>query len=48
MTVKERELAVLKDRIARLTKQCLDMQHENASLKHTNKQAFEILRKGEV
>ena len=44
MTKDERKLAEALDRIKRLERQCLELQHENSELKHAHKQAFAILR----
>jgi len=44
MTQTERKLAEALDRIKRLERQCLELQHENAELRHAHKKAFAILR----
>jgi len=44
MTKTERQLAEAQDRIKRLERQCLELQHENAEIRHSHKQAFAILR----
>ena len=36
--------AALIDRVARLERKCLELQHENAELRHSHKKAFAILR----
>ena len=38
-----RELAALRDKVARLEKHCLELQHQNAEYKHANDKAFRIL-----
>jgi len=44
MTKTERQLAEAQDRIKRLERKCLELQHKNAELRHAHKQAFAILR----
>lgn len=44
MTKTDRKLAEALDRIKRLERKCLELQHENAELKHVHKRAFAILR----
>ena len=44
MTKTERQLAEAQDRIKRLERKCLELQHENAELRHSHKVAFEALR----
>lgn len=41
---KERSIATLVDRNKRLEKTCLELQKENAELRHAHKKAFAILR----
>ena len=38
-----REIAALTDKVARLQKHCLELQHQNAEYKHANDKAFRIL-----
>lgn len=44
MTRTDRKLDEALDRIKRLERKCLELQHENAELRHAHKQAFAILR----
>lgn len=44
MTKPERQLAEALDRIKRLERQCLELQHVNSELRHAHRQAFAILR----
>ena len=39
----KREIAALTDRVKRLEKRCLELQHQNAEYKHANDKAFRIL-----
>ena len=39
----KREIAALTDRVRRLEKRCLELQHENAELRHANDKDFRIL-----
>ena len=39
----KREIAALTDRLKRLEKRCLELQHQNAEYKHANDKAFRIL-----
>jgi len=39
-----RQKLAAEDKAARLEKHCLELQHENAELRHAHKQAFAILR----
>lgn len=43
MTKDQRRIAELEDRVERLQKHCLELQHQNAEYKHANNQAFRIL-----
>ena len=38
-----RELAALRDKVTRLEKHCLELQHQDAEYKYANDQAFRIL-----
>tara|TARA_B100000678_G_scaffold274481_1_gene265611 strand:- start:382 stop:633 length:252 start_codon:yes stop_codon:yes gene_type:complete len=44
ITKEQRTIAAHLDRIRRLEKRCLELQHENAELRHAHKRAFGILR----
>ena len=44
ITKEQRTIAAHLDRIRRLEKRCLELQHENAELRHAHKKAFAILR----
>lgn len=43
MTPEQRRIAELEDRVARLQKHCLELQHQNAKYKYANNRAFSIL-----
>lgn len=40
----ERKLKEAQDRVRRLEVKCLELQHENAELRHAHRVAFEVLR----
>ncbi len=43
MTKDQRRIAELEDKVKRLEKHCLELQHQNAEYKHANNRAFSIL-----
>jgi hypothetical protein len=44
ITKDQRTIAAHLDQIKRLERKCLELQHENAELRHAHKKAFAILR----
>lgn len=40
----KREIAALTDRVKRLERKCLELQHQNAEYRHAHNKAFGILR----
>lgn len=43
MTKDQRRIAELEDRVKRLERQCLELQHQNAEYRRANDKAFRIL-----
>lgn len=44
MTKDQRRIAELQDRVKRLERQCLELQHQNAEYRHAHNKCFGILR----
>lgn len=44
MTKDQRRIVELKDRVKRLERKCLELQHQNAEYRHAHNKAFSVLR----